>query len=192
VLRLRLTRAERRSSRPRRPSSGTWPNASSTGQPAVLVADLRQREILTSAADQRQQTLSRLLRNSRLAGLRTPRARWSAPERASIRPRHPRPPDRAADRPGPLATQLNQPQVPPHRLRCANDHRRRRGHTPLRQAAVHPAVNSGKRGYVCRTGSWLRVRSDPHRRRGLEEEIAARAWPPVIVNLRARLRSWRG
>ena len=161
-----------------------------------LVADLRQREILTSGRRPfSQQTLSRLLRNPRLAGLRTHKGEVVGPGTWPAildRDTH----DRLLalltdpDRQQPNATNQRK-YLLTGLLRCANDLTDEDGGTPHRcdKPLYTQPSNSGKRGYVCRSGSpsygcgRIRIGAE-----ALEEEIAARALARLSTpNLRARL-----
>jgi hypothetical protein len=161
-----------------------------------LVADLRQREVLTSGRRPwTQQTLSRLLRNPRLAGVRTHRGEVVGPG--------PWPAILDADTHQQLVALLGDParQQPNGSnqrkylltglLLCANElPDAETGGTRIcgKPLYTQPS-NSGKRGYVCRSGSpsygcgRIRIAAE-----SLEEEVGVRALgrlaTPVV---RARL-----
>ncbi|NLU77810.1 hypothetical protein HCA58_05240 [Micromonospora sp. HNM0581] len=161
-----------------------------------IVADLRRREIVTSAGRPwTQQSLSRLLRNPRLAGLRTyhgevvGKGQWDAIIDKATHKKLLALLD-APERKQPFATNVRKYLLSGGFLMCGYplEGEGDEAHLCGKWLYTQPS-NSGKRGYVCRSGSpsygcgRIRIAAA-----SLEEEVAARALARLASpKVRARL-----
>lgn len=161
------------------------------------VADLRARQVLTSTGRTwTQQSLSRLLRNPRLAGLKTHQgevvgqAEWPGIITGATHKKLLKILDDPS-RKQPLTTNVRKYLLSGGLLECGfplPDEDGDGAHACGKVLYTQPS-NSGKRGYVCRSGSpsygcgRIRIAAEP-----LEEEVAVRALARLASpNIRARL-----